>query len=98
MLAQRLLNADVPFEAASVLEEGLKSKVVEASEKNYRLLATCYTVAQEMSKAIDSWRLATKYAEDGDIHYRLAKALAQEDRHREAVGAYGKALEDKDLK
>lgn len=98
MLAQRLLNADVPFEAASVLEEGLKSKVVEASEKNYRLLATCYTVAQEMSKAIDSWRLATKYAEDGDIHYRLAQALAQEDRHREAVGAYGKALEDKDLK
>ena len=98
MLAQRLLNADVPFEAASVLEEGLKSKVVEASEKNYRLLATCYTVAQEMSKAIDSWRLATKYAEDGDIHYRLAQALAQEDRHREAVGAYGEALEDKDLK
>ncbi len=98
MLAQRLLNADVPFEAATVLEQGLKAEIVEASEKNYRLLATCYTVAQEMNKAIDSWELASKYAEDGDIYYRLAQALAQQDRHQEAIAAYSKALEDDDLK
>jgi len=51
-----------------------------------------------MNKAIDSWELASKYAEDGDIYYRLAQALAQQDRHQEAIAAYNKALEDDDLK
>ena len=98
MLSQRLLNADVPYEAASVLEDGLESGIVERSEKNLRLLATCYTLAQEMSKAIEAWRRASEFAEDGDIFYRLAQALAQEDRHEEAIKAYDRALEDDDLK
>ena len=97
MLSQRLLNADVPYEAASVLEDGLESGIVERSEKNLRLLATCYTLAQEMSKAIEAWRRASEFAEDGDIFYRLAQALAQEDRHEEAIKAYDRALEDDDL-
>ena len=82
MLAQRLLNADVSYEAAMVLESGFKDKIVNIDEKNLRLLATCYTVAQEMTKAIEAWRRASKFAEDGEIHYRLAQALAQQDRHR----------------
>ena len=43
MLSQRLLNAEVPFEAASVLEAGIDADIVEQNEKNLRLLATCYT-------------------------------------------------------
>ena len=97
MLSQRLLNADVPYEAASVLEDGLESGIVEQSEKNLRLLATCYTLAQEMSKAIEAWTRASEYAEDGSIFYRLAQALAQEDRHEEAIKAYDRALKDEEL-
>ncbi len=98
MLSQRLLNAEVPYEAALVLEKGIKDKLVETSEKNLRLLATCYTVAQEMSKAIVAWERATKSSEDGEVHYRLAQALAQQDRHKEAVLAYRRSLEDDELK
>ena len=98
MLSQRLLNAEVPFEAASVLEAGIDADIVEQNEKNLRLLATCYTLAQEMTKAIEAWRRASEFAEDGDIFYRLAQALAQQDRHEEAVKAYDKALEDDELK
>lgn len=98
MLSQRLLNAEVPFEAASVLEAGIDADIVEQNEKNLRLLATCYTLAQEMSKAIEAWRRASEFAEDGDIFYRLAQALAQQDRHEEAVKAYDRALEDDELK
>lgn len=97
MLAQRLLNADVSYEAAMVLEKGFKDKILNIDDKNLRLLATCYTVAQEMSKAIEAWRRASKFDEDGEIHYRLAQALAQQDRHKEAVGSYRKALEDDEL-
>ena len=51
-----------------------------------------------MSKAIEAWRRASEFAEDGDIFYRLAQALAQQDRHEEAVKAYDRALEDDELK
>ena len=98
MLSQRLLNAEVPFEAALVLEAGIDADIVEQTEKNLRLLATCYTLAQEMTKAIEAWRRASEFAEDGDIFYRLAQALAQQDRHEEAVKAYDRALEDDELK
>ncbi|MDA0978305.1 MAG: hypothetical protein O3B72_07100 [Proteobacteria bacterium] len=88
MLSQRLLGAGNPYEASQVLEKGFKSEVVEQNEKNLRLLATAYTMAQETNRAIDAWRDATRYAEDGETYYRLAQALAQEDRHKEAVEAY----------
>lgn len=92
MLSQRLLNAEVPFEAAKILEKGMKDGIVEENEKNIRLLATCYTMAQDTGKAIDAWRDATRYVDEGEIHYRLAQALSQEDRHKEAVEAYRAAI------
>ncbi len=95
MLAQRLLNAEVPNEAAMVLEKGFKDGIIEENEKNLKLLATAYTMAQEMGKAIDAWRDAAKFSKDGELYYRLAQALANEDRHKEAVEAYQKALDRK---
>ena len=100
-LSQRLLSHDEspnPYEAAQVLEEGLESGIVEENEKNMRLLATAYTLAQEHSDAINAWRDSAKYAEDGDIDYRLAQALANEDRHKEAVESYRDAIKKGDLR
>ncbi len=98
MLAQRLLNAEVPFEAASILEKGFSDELVKKNERNMRLLAACYTMSQEFELAIEAWRDATEFAEDGLIYYRLAQALANEDRHKEAVKAYRNALDKGDLK
>jgi tetratricopeptide (TPR) repeat protein len=98
MLSQRLLNADVPFEAATVLEKGFKAGLIEENEKNLKLLATAYTMSQEMSKAINAWRNATRFTDDGELHYRLAQALANEDRHKEAVKSYQDALDGGELK
>lgn len=97
MLAQRMLNADIPYEAARVLEKGFKSDIIEENEKHLKLLATCYTLAQEKAKAIDAWKDATRYAEDGELFYRLAQALAQSDRHKEAAKAYQDAIDYGDL-
>lgn len=93
MLSQRLLNAEVPIEAATVLEKGFKDGIIKENEKNLKLLATSYTMAQEMGKAIDAWRDATKFADEGELHYRLAQALANEDRHKEATDSYKDALD-----
>ena len=93
MLSQRLLNAEVPIESARILEEGFKSKLVEKNEKNIKILAAAYTMAQEHSKAIDAWRDAGGFADTGQTAYRLAQALSNEDRHKEAVIAYEGALD-----
>ena len=98
MVAQRLLGADNPYEASQVLEKGFKAKSIEENEKNLRLLATAYTLSQETNSAIDAWRDATRYAEDGDLYFRLAQALSAEDRHKEAVDAYSDAQKKGDLK
>jgi tetratricopeptide (TPR) repeat protein len=98
MVAQRLLGADNPYEASQVLEKGFKDESIEENEKNLRLLATAYTLSQETNSAIDAWRDATKYAEDGDLYFRLAQALSAEDRHKEAVKAYSDAQKKGDLK
>ena len=100
MLAQRLLNANVPYEAARVLEKGMKDGIVDKSEKNLKLLATAYTMAQETKKAIDAWqRAAAAGKDDGQTYYRLAQALSQDDMNKEAIDAYQKALDHpKDLR
>ncbi|MBD3649479.1 MAG: hypothetical protein HUJ31_18960, partial [Pseudomonadales bacterium] len=98
MLSQRLLNAEVPYEAAMVLEEGFEKGMVEKNEEHLKLLAQAYTMAQEMDEAIDAWRAATKFAEDGELHLRLAQALSRQDRHKEAIDAYRDALDKGDLR
>lgn len=97
MLTQRLLNAEVPFEAGSVLQKGMDSGLINKNEKNLRLLAQSWSMSQDMDRAIESWRAATKFSEDGQTYYRLGIALANEDRHKEAVKAYEDALEGGDL-
>lgn len=95
MLAQRLLNASVPYEAAQVLEKGMKDGVVNKDEKNLKLLATAYTMSQESKKAIGAWRRAANAGKsDGQTYYRLAQALSQEGQNKEAVDAYQKALDN----
>ena len=93
MLSQRLLNAEVPFEAAKILQKGFDYGLVEKNEKNIKLLAMSYTMSQDMGLAIDAWKAATKFADDGELHYRLAQALANQDRHKEATDSYREALE-----
>ena len=98
MLAQRLLGAENPYEASQILDKGMEDGIIEESEKTLKLLATSYTLAQETNLAIDAWRDSTRYAENGELHFRLAQALAQEDRHKEAITAYAEAIKKGDLR
>jgi tetratricopeptide (TPR) repeat protein len=98
MLSQRLLNAEVPYEAASVLQKGIDDGIVDKNEKNMKLLGQAWTMAQETEKAIKAWKSATEFANNGEIFYRLAQALANDDQHQNAVTAYRDALEQGGLK
>lgn len=97
MLAQRLLNAEVPHEAAVVVQKGFDDGLIDEDEKNMKLLAQAWTMSRDTDRAIDAWKRATKYAEDGEIFYRLAQALANDDQHKNAVKAYRDAIKKGDL-
>ncbi|MBN1239058.1 MAG: tetratricopeptide repeat protein [Gammaproteobacteria bacterium] len=75
-LAQMLLQAEIPYKAAVLLERGLEDGSIESSEQNWRLLSQAWQLAQEDEKAIPALTRAAELAEDGELNVRLAQSHA----------------------
>ena len=73
-MAQLLLQADVPIRAAKILEAALDSGTVESNERNWRLLAQSWQLAQEDLKAVPALTRAAGLAEDGTLNVNLAQS------------------------
>jgi len=84
-MAQLYLQAEVPYKAATLLQEKMDSGVVEKSEKHYRLLSQAWMLAMEDSKAIPALEAAAALASDGELDLRLANANLN-------VGEYGNCV------
>jgi tetratricopeptide (TPR) repeat protein len=52
LLAQMLVQADIPFYAGQVLEQGIKRGALKANKKTLQLLSDCWVKAREAKKAI----------------------------------------------
>jgi len=81
-MAQLYLQAEVPYKAATLLQDKMDVGVVEKSEKNYRLLSQSWMLAMEDKKAIPALEAAAKLADNGELDHRLANAYLN-------VGEYG---------
>jgi tetratricopeptide (TPR) repeat protein len=81
-MAQLYLQAEVPYKAATLMQEKMDGGVVPKTEKNYRLLSQAWTLAQEDDKAIPALKAAAQLAEDGELDARLANAYLN-------IGEYG---------
>ncbi|MGD8417915.1 MAG: hypothetical protein PVH91_12720, partial [Pseudomonadales bacterium] len=68
-----LMQQQVPYRAALVLEKGFKDKIIERTAKNLQSLGQAWQLAQEPDKAIPAYEEAGKRAEDGKIYERLAQ-------------------------
>ena len=73
-MAQLFLQAEVPYKAAVLLEEKIKSGVVEKNEKHYRLLSQSWQMAMEDEKAIPALKSAASLAKNGEVDARLANS------------------------
>lgn len=73
-LASLLIQNDVPYKAATILEKGMKDKVVSNELQNLKLLAQAWQIAQEPKKSIQVLTEAAKKSEEGDLYARLANA------------------------
>jgi hypothetical protein len=75
-LAQMLLQAEIPYKAAVMLESGLSDGSIESTESNWRLLSQAWQLAQEDEKALPALRRAASLADDGELDVRLAQSYA----------------------
>ena len=112
-LAQLLLLNKNPYWAAEVLVSGQNKKVaivdektkeekivpvVKDTEKNLKLLADSWRMAQEIDKAIPILEKSAKMSKDGESYVLLGNLYLQEDMVNKAVDAIKKGLEKGKIK
>ena len=112
-LTQLLLLNQNPYWAAEVFENGQKKMitivdekteeekivpVVKDTEKNLKLLADAWRMAQEIDRAIPILEKAAKMSKDGESYVLLGNLYLSEERLEEAASAINKGLEKGKIK
>ena len=112
-LTQLLLLNQNPYWAAEVFESGQKKMitivdektkeekivpVVKDTEKNLKLLADAWRMAQEIEKAIPVLEKAAKMSKDGESFVLLGNLYLSEDKLEEAADSILKGLEKGKIK
>ncbi|MCZ6709605.1 MAG: hypothetical protein O7B25_04505 [Gammaproteobacteria bacterium] len=92
-LAGLLMQAEVPFRAAVVLDAGFEQGVIEKTATNLRSLGQAWQLAQETKKAIPVFEEAGKLSDDGRIYERLAQLYLDNDEFPKCVTAAGRAID-----
>lgn len=91
-LAGLLMQEEVPYRAAKVLDKGFQEGKIEKSAKNLRSLGQAWQLAQEVEKAIPVFEDAAKLSDDGKIYERLAHLYLENDEYKKCVSAADGAI------
>jgi tetratricopeptide (TPR) repeat protein len=91
-MAYLYLNGEIPYQAAKVLDKGLKNGSIDDSSKNYEILGNAYRQAQEIDKAIPAMEAAAARAETGELYARLGNVYLDGDQNKKAITAINKGL------
>lgn len=97
-MAQLYLQAEVPYKAATLIEDKMNAGLVVKNKKNYRLLSQAWMLAQEDRKAIPALQKAAKLTSDGELDARLANSYLNVGEYGECVSSARNALRKGDLK
>jgi tetratricopeptide (TPR) repeat protein len=88
-----LMQQEVPFRAARVLERGIENDIVERTDRNLQSLGQAWQLAQEVDKAIPVFLEAAKISDEGKIYERLANLYLDDDQFENCVDAANGALD-----
>ena len=91
-LSYLYLNAEVPYPAARVMEQGIEAEIVEEKSKNYELAGSAWRQAQETAKSIPMMEKAASLAEEGELFARLGSVYLDGDQHQKAIDSVAKGL------
>ncbi len=85
-------NSNVPYKAADVLQKGIQSGVVEATDRHWALVADTWYAAEEMEKALSAYEKAGTAAKTGEIDLRRGYILVDMERWEPAREALSSAI------
>jgi len=88
-----LQDMESPRQAAEVLSEGLTRGVVEATVRNWEVVAGAWYQAREMSKALDAYERAGSLSSDGKIDFQRASIMVSQENWPGVIDAAARALE-----
>jgi tetratricopeptide (TPR) repeat protein len=91
-LSYLYLNAEVPYPAARVMEQGFKDELVEDKAKNYELAGSAWRQAQETAKSIPMMEKAASLSEEGELYARLGSVYLDGDQHQKAIDSVDKGI------
>ncbi|MEM9305532.1 MAG: tetratricopeptide repeat protein [Pseudomonadota bacterium] len=92
-LAQLLMQQEIPYRGAQVLEDGISKGVIEKTYKNMRVLGQAYLMAQEEEKAVDPLSEAAARSSDGDLDLQLANIYLNLEQFADAEASARNAIE-----
>jgi len=93
MLAQLYLFNQLPYKAATLLDDAIGKGIVVADEKRIQLLAQAYVMAKEDEKAIPVLAKGAEVAEDGRFDEQLAQAFVNTEKWSKAIDAAKVAID-----
>lgn len=97
-MAQLLMQADVPYKAAVVLDKGFKAGKIPRKYKNVKLLSDYWRAALEYEKAIPVLEAAAKMNEKGEDFNILGNLYMLDEEYKKAERAIKQALQKGKLK
>lgn len=97
-MAQLFMQREVPYKAATLLEEQMNKGVVAKNEKNYRLLSQAWMLSMEDEKAIPALQQAARLSQDGELDVRLANSYLNVGEYEECAKAARNGLRKGGLK
>src|SRR5690606_9188976 len=92
-LARLYMLNNVPAEAGKVLGAELEKGRVEATQKNYELLAQAWVQAREFERGTAALGKAAEMSDDGELYIRQAQIFVSMADWDRAAGAARKAIE-----
>jgi len=91
-LANLYLLHGLPYKAAVLLDNEMKENIVEANERNLRLLSQAWYQAREDEKSISPLKQAAQLSKEGDLYIRLAQANINLENWGDAAAAVQEGL------
>ena len=92
-MAYLYLNAEVPYYAGSVMEQGFDNELLDDKSKNYELAGSSWAQAREVAKSIPMMEKAAAKSEEGELYVRLGNVYLDGDQFAKAADSVQKGLD-----
>jgi tetratricopeptide (TPR) repeat protein len=92
-LADMYMVRDMPYRAATLLQESIDKKVMEPDLKLYESLANALVAAREYEKSLPVLEKAGDLSDDGALYSRLGEVNLQLENWQASIDAFQKALD-----